>query len=150
LLVRFHRVSTGNKKGLNMGMTLNTKTVAALQPHDDGSERIIFDNEIRQFGVRVRRDSEGMTRRAWIVRYKIGTAQFRPKIGDYPIVSAEQARKAAKDLLAKVQLGGDPLAEKKKAAAGFSRSSTSIWRRRSVTLRRMPFAPHRSRRPRFI
>ena len=112
-----------------MGMKLDGKTVAPLEPPDaDGKvkDRIVFDTEIRQFGVRVRKDSEGVTRRAWIVRYKIGTAQFRPKLGDFPTVSAEQARKAAKDLLAKVQLGGDPQAEKKQAAAEASITVLSV------------------------
>ena len=108
-----------------MGMKLDGKTVAPLEPPDaDGKvkDRIVFDTEIRQFGVRVRKDSEGVTRRAWIVRYKIGTAQFRPKLGDFPTVSAEQARKAAKDLLAKVQLVGRRSAGGEEVLSGNLRS----------------------------
>jgi integrase len=123
-------VSTGfpraTERGLTMGMRLDGKTVAALKPKVMNKELVVFDNEIRQFGMRVRYDKDQTIRKAWICRYKIGTAQFRPKIGDYPVVSAEAARKAAKDLLAKVQLGGDPQAERKQAAAEASITVLSI------------------------
>lgn len=39
----------------------------------------------------------------------------RPKLGDYGIITLDQARKAARDMLFKVSLGEDPVADRKKS-----------------------------------
>jgi integrase len=59
-------------------------------------------------------------------RTKNGT-QRRPKIGTYPTLTLEQAREKAREMLAKVQLGGDPSLE----IQGFRGEMTvaSLWER---------------------
>lgn len=94
-----------------MSKKLDRATVAGLKD-DDGKGKIVFDSELTGFGVRVRTDSQGRLRRNWIIQYRIGKQQRRTKLGDFPTVSDVAARKKAKELLAKVQLGQDPQAEK--------------------------------------
>jgi integrase len=77
------------------------------------TDKIIFDEDIGRFGLRIR--SSGS--RVWIVQYRnSGGATRRLKIGETRVVSADQARKNAKALLAKVELGQDPQADKADAA----------------------------------
>jgi integrase len=70
-------------------------------------ELLIFDDEVPGFGLRV-----GKKRKAWIVQWQVGGAQRRMTIGHSGILSAAKARETARDVLAKVRLGGDPQAAK--------------------------------------
>jgi integrase len=97
--------------------TLDAKTVAAL----DDPKRcgvIVFDSEptLRGFAVRVRHDHSGKVRRTWIMQYRHqtddGVIQRRQKLGEYPKMSAEQARKKARAWREKLDKGIDPAGEK--------------------------------------
>src|SRR6516164_8669873 len=106
-------------------ITLDRSTVARLKLDDGKSDQIFFDADDHGFGLRIRADG-GRQRQSWIVQYRIKGRTRRAKIGDYPTVSADQARKKAKDILAKVQLGGDPQAEKEAERAKGSRTLRSV------------------------
>ena len=101
--------------------TLDRTTVAGFELDDGKDDQIFFDADEKGFGFRMRLDGTRL-RRSWIVQYRIKGRTRRAKIGDYPTVSADQARKKAKDILAKVQLGGDPQAEKEAERAKGSRT----------------------------
>jgi integrase len=90
---------------------LTTRTVdaarAGTRPY------IIFDAEVRGFGLRVM--PSGF--KSWIIEYRPRGAgrdagKKRLTLGSYPTLTAAQARKIAKDTLAGVRSGVDPLAER--------------------------------------
>jgi integrase len=92
-------------------MKLDAKTVAAL---DLGGKKdvIFFDAELAGFGHRLRVGSGGKLLRSWVVQYRRGGTSRRLLIGSGAVLSAEQARIAAKKVLARVQLGEDPQGDK--------------------------------------
>src|SRR6266568_643568 len=87
-------------------MKLNQKTIERLPlPEDkDRDDVIYFDESLSGFGLRIR----GGTRRTWIAQYRVGHQQRRSSIASVEKVGPDEARKAAKKLLAKATLGGDP------------------------------------------
>jgi integrase len=89
---------------------LDTKTVSKLSLPAGKSDHIAWDAEIRGFGLRLRAGSGGV-RRSWIVQYRRGRTR-RVLLGAAEVLSAEQARAAAKKILAKVALGQDPQGDK--------------------------------------
>jgi integrase len=89
-------------------MKLTTKSIRSLELAASETERIIFDDEVPGFGIRVRAGGS----RSYVVQYKIGTKQRRMSLGKITLQGVEQARESAKDVLAKVRLGQDPAGEK--------------------------------------
>jgi integrase len=89
-------------------MRLTRPNVAKLALPDGKSEAIFFDDALPGFGVRLRAGGK----RTWIVQYRVGAKQRRVTIGTVEALDPDKARQAAKDTLAKVQLGGDPQIEK--------------------------------------
>jgi integrase len=89
---------------------LDAKTVSKLSLPPGKSDHIAWDNEIRGFGLRLRAGAGGV-RRSWIVQYRHGRTR-RVLLGAAELLSAEQARAAAKKTLAKVALGQDPQGDK--------------------------------------
>ena len=90
---------------------LTASTVDAARP--GARPYIIFDEEVRGFGLRVM--ATGF--KSWIIEYRPrGTgrdaAKKRLTLGSHPTLTAAQARKIAKDTLAGVRSGVDPLAER--------------------------------------
>ena len=106
-------------------ITLDRSTVARLKLDDGKSDQIFFDADDHGFGLRIRADG-GRQRQSWIVQYRVKGRTRRAKIGDYPTVSPDQARKKAKTILASVQLGADPQAEKEAERAKGSRTLGSV------------------------
>jgi integrase len=80
---------------------------------------------MKGFGFRMRLDGARL-RRTWVVQYRIRNRTRRLRIGDYPTITADQARKKAKEALAKVQLGQDPQAEKEAERTNGSRTLRSV------------------------
>ena len=87
------------------------KTVATL---DLGARTdvIHFDDALAGFGYRLRTGADGKTRRSWIAQYRRAGRTRRLLLGSAAVLTAEQARAAAKKVLAKVALGEDPQADK--------------------------------------
>jgi integrase len=92
-------------------MKLTAKTIASVKLPDGKLDVIYFDDALPGFGFRMRM-SGGRIHRSWIVQYRRAGSSRRYSLGSAEVLSADQARAAAKVALGKVALGGDPQAEK--------------------------------------
>ena len=111
-------------------MRLDTSTVAELtrkaktQAADDV---IYFDEDLAGFGLRLRRAGGEKLNRTFVAQYRTkGGRTRRMRIGDVEKISANQARQAAKMILADAQLGHDPQGEKKDERAKAAHTLRSI------------------------
>jgi integrase len=95
-----------------MKLKLDTKTVAGLALPKGRSEDFAWDAELEGFGLRLRRRRDGGLLRNWVAQYRADGHTRRVTIGSADKVSPAQAREAARKLLARVELGHDPQAEK--------------------------------------
>jgi integrase len=77
------------------------------------AEAIFFDEDLPGFGLRLR---EGGSKN-WIVQYALGAKQRRMTLGSIKMLDAVKARTTARELLARVELGQDPAAERRTAIA---------------------------------
>jgi integrase len=93
-------------------MKLTTATVATIALPPGKTDHIEWDDELPGFGVRLR----GGARR-WVVQYRVGGKQRRESLGDTRKVKLDDARKIARERFARVELGNDPVAERKAATA---------------------------------
>jgi integrase len=93
-------------------MHLDTKIVAGFVLPPGKTDVIIFDATLSGFGYRVRAGAHGKVMRSWVVQYRHAGRSRRVLIGSADVLSAEQARAAAKKLLARVTLGEDPQSER--------------------------------------
>ena len=89
-------------------MRLTRPNISRLTLSSEKSEQIIFCETLPGFGIRLRAGGK----RTWIAQYRMGTQQRRVTIGSVEIIEPEDARRRAKEILAKVQLGGDPQNDK--------------------------------------
>jgi len=92
-------------------MKLDSKTVAGLSLPAGKADVIHFDSALNGFGYRLRASGADV-RRSWIVQYRRAGASRRLLLGSAEVLSAEQARAAAKTVLAKIALGEDPQGDK--------------------------------------
>jgi hypothetical protein len=92
-------------------MKLTSSEVRKFELADGQSEAIVFDDDIPGFGLRVR---EGGSR-TFVFQYKLGNKHRRITLGPVKALDTGTARNTAKDLYAKVRLGGDPAGEKEHA-----------------------------------
>jgi integrase len=92
-------------------MRLDAKTVTGLRLPDGKADVIHFDSALPGFGFRLRA-SGNEVRKSWVVQYRRAGGTRRMLLGSAEVLSAEQARAAAKKALAAIALGGDPQAEK--------------------------------------
>src|SRR5262245_58601360 len=93
-------------------MRLDARTVGSLRL-DGKKDAIHFDDAMPGFGYRLRLGSGGKLMRSWIVQYRRAGATRRILLGSAEVLSAEQARTAAKKMLGRVALGEDPQADKR-------------------------------------
>jgi integrase len=93
-------------------MRLTDKAVAALTLPGGKRDVIFFDEALIGFGYRLRQGADSRLLRSWIVQYRAGGRHRKARIGAGEVLGAEQARAAAKKILAAVALGGDPQAER--------------------------------------
>ncbi|ANY85289.1 hypothetical protein BB934_44805 (plasmid) [Microvirga ossetica] len=94
-------------------MRLTRPALANLSIPPGRSELIVFDDTLPGFGVRLRAGGK----RVWIAQYRMGQKQRRVTIGSVETLDPDQARRAAKAVLAKAHLGSDPQAAKAEAKA---------------------------------
>src|SRR5215813_11138093 len=92
---------------------ITKRAVDALRPASDGSETVIWDTEVKGFGVRAQRGGS----KSYIVHYRAGTGRGAPlrklTIGKHGAPwTPETARKEARRLLGLVEGGTDPAAAK--------------------------------------
>jgi integrase len=100
-------------------MKLTTAAVAALALPPGKTDHIEWDDELPGFGVRLRGNSS-----RWVVQYRAGTKQGRESLGDVRKVTLDAARKIARQRFAQVELGTDPVAQRKAAAAALTLAKT--------------------------
>jgi integrase len=96
-------------------MELTKRTMAGLVLPAGKNEYVYWDDTLPGFGVRLRQ-SKGGVNRTYRIQFRVGSQQ-RSKSLDARKVSLEDARKHARQLFAKAQLGHDPAAEKATARA---------------------------------
>src|SRR5262249_5323517 len=93
-------------------MKLDAKTIAALNLGDK-TDVTYFDDTLPRFGFRLRRSHDGKrVLRSWLVQYRYAGRSVRITLGSYEVLSAEQARTAARKILARVDLGENPAGDK--------------------------------------
>jgi len=92
-------------------MQLTAKNVAALDLAGK-ADIIHFDDTMAGFGYRLRTGAGGRVLRSWVAQYRRAGATRRLLIGSAAVLGADQARAAAKKILAKVALGEDPQADR--------------------------------------
>jgi integrase len=97
---------TGFPESASLKLSDDTARKVTLEPGQ--TDKIVFDDDIPGFGVRVRAGG----RRTWIAQYRIGRISRRITIGKTLALPEAKARKQAKDIFAKVQLGDDPQADR--------------------------------------
>jgi integrase len=93
-------------------MKITAKSVAAATLPRGKSDIIHFDDELPGFGYRLRQGAGSTVRRSWVVQYRVPGGSRRVLLGAGDVLTAEQARQAAKKILGAVALGQDPQADK--------------------------------------
>lgn len=93
-------------------VSITAKALAALRCPPEQSDHLFWDADLSGFGLRCRASGA----RRWVVQYRSkGGVQRRVTLGNPDTVRPDDARKAARDILARVQLGGDPAGERRQA-----------------------------------
>jgi integrase len=92
-------------------MKLDSKTVARLALPTGKTDVIHFDGALPGFGLRLRSGGD-QVRKSWIVQYRRAGRTRRLLLGSAEVLSAEQARTAAKKALGAVATGSDPQADR--------------------------------------
>jgi integrase len=92
-------------------MKLTATEIRRLRLQGDTTEAIVFDDDVPGFGIRLRAGGS----RTFVFQYKVGAKQRRLTLGPVTALGLGKARDAAKDMYAKVRLGGDPAGEKQRA-----------------------------------
>src|SRR5262249_22452332 len=90
-------------------MKLTERLVATLALPSGKDDVIHWDDDLKRLGYRLRRSGANVLR-SWVVRYRVGARQRRMTLD--AVLGAEQARAAAKKILARVELGEDPQGDK--------------------------------------
>jgi integrase len=93
-------------------MKFTAKTLATFSAPKGKADHIEFDDALPGFGIRFRSGKA-----SWIFQWSTGSGVTRRtkrmKLGIYPALPLEQARKIAAELNSKITLGHDPSAEKR-------------------------------------
>jgi integrase len=92
-------------------MRLTVASIRALSLPEGKRDVIHFDDGLPGFGIRLRA-SGGRVLRSWVCQFRIHGRSQRALLGSADVLNPEQAKAAAKKILAKVALGHDPQAEK--------------------------------------
>jgi integrase len=91
-------------------MKITAKAVAALKLPRGKTDAIYFCDDLPGFGYRLRASGDRV-RRSWVAQYRSFGRTRRVLLGSAELLNVEQARAAAKKVLARVTLGHDPQAE---------------------------------------
>lgn len=88
---------------------ITKRIVDALEPSDDGKDALLWDSELRGFGVRVM--PSGV--KSYIIKYRtIEGRQRKMTIGRVGVLTTEEARNLAREKLTEAMKGGDPAGER--------------------------------------
>jgi integrase len=87
-----------------------TKTTVDKAPTPTGADAWIWDTELEGFGLRIKASG----RRIFVLRYRTRTGtQRKQNIGLANVLTPEQARDMARDVLVQVASGQDPMAQRR-------------------------------------
>jgi integrase len=89
-------------------MKLTKVNIAKIAVPPGRAEIIAFDRDVPGFGLRIRTGGSA----TWIFQYRLGNKQRRVSLGSAKAISAQDARKRASELHARVRLGEDPAGQK--------------------------------------
>lgn len=105
-------------------MKLTDTSVARLALPQGAADKIIFDDELPGFGLRIRAGGS----RKFVVHYRIAGSQRRHTLGNASVLKVEEARRKARKLLVAVDDGKDPAAEKatQRAASGLTFGAVKV------------------------
>src|SRR5262249_46307374 len=92
-------------------MKITARTIAGLKLPGRKTDAIYFDDERPGLGISLRVSGQ-QARRSWVAQSRSFGRTRRVLLGSAEVLGAEQARAAAKKVLARVTLGHDPQAEK--------------------------------------
>ena len=95
-----------------MAEKLTDQMVRVLVPPASGN-RVSYDSEVRGFGVR----STAAGARSFVLNYRAGGRERRITIGSSPDWTVKAARERAKALKQRIDIGEDPMAERRAARA---------------------------------
>ena len=84
-------------------MRLTTAALGNLKLEGGATDKIIFDDEVPGFGIRIRASGA----QTWIFQYKIAGKTRRLVLGQVSAIKLAKARETAGDLHAQVRLGGE-------------------------------------------
>lgn len=93
-----------------------TETLARTAPPPAAGNKIIYDTELKGFGLRVTAGGA----RAFVLNYRIAALERRYTIGSYPDWSAAAARKEAEGLKRRIDVGDDPMGRRHEDRAAHS------------------------------
>jgi integrase len=92
-------------------MKITARTTASAGLPEDKTDHIFWDEDLTGFGLRIRLGGDRV-RKTFVAQYRAHGRTRRVLIGPVEKLGAEQARKQAEKVLAKVVLGEDPQAER--------------------------------------
>lgn len=92
----------------DMALKLTSAVARSLTLPPGQRDKTFFDRDLPAFGVRIRAGGS----RNWVVQFKVGKKNRRLVLGAVAALDTTKARAAAKDVLAAIRLGKDPVAEK--------------------------------------
>jgi integrase len=107
-------------------LKLDAKTTAGLTLSKGRDEEICWDAELEGFGYRLRRRSDGGLYRTWVTQYRANGRTRRITVGAAERLTPVEARQAARKILARVELGEDPQAEKEAKRQQAARTVRSV------------------------
>src|SRR5262245_50039897 len=93
-------------------MKLTAKTTPAVKLPHGKTDHIEWDHDLAGFGLRLRASGDRIVR-TYVAQYRAHGHTRRIRIGAFEKLSPDEARKAAKKVLAQVEIGGDPQAERR-------------------------------------
>jgi integrase len=106
-------------------MKLTAKTTPAVKLPHGKTDHIEWDGDLAGFGLRLRASGDRVLR-TYVAQYRAHGHTRRVRIGAFEKLSTDEARKAAKKVLAQVEIGGDPQAERRARRAQESHTLKSI------------------------
>src|SRR6516165_8296983 len=109
-----------------MKLELNAKLVAELELPAGKPEEVCWDIKQPGLGLRLRRGAGNGVVKTWIVQRKKYGRAVKVKIGGADVFGIDAARRAAKQTLAKIDLGGNPAAEARDQAAKKLRKMSAL------------------------
>ena len=103
--------TTSPEEDPHVKLKLTAKAVAGLTLPPGKRDHITWDSELQRFGFRLRLGANGKLLRTWVVQHKRAGRTSRLQ-QSAEVFGAEQARAWAKKLLARIDLGEDPAADR--------------------------------------